>query len=348
MDETKDFSGFDYDHEFGERLWSDNQTRMQILFDTLKSRVGPFVKNSTIAESVYKNLLPARFTHSPVPYVQANVITDEAMSWIRNNRDEDFFCWVHYMDPHRPYGMSLKSPSYSAPPPDDELLNLMFKTGKHPEKVTDEEHNLLVDMYDDELAYTAGEVSRFIDELRVAGLYDGLDIYLTADHGEEFHEHGQYFHKNNPYDELIHVPLLYKSRSIKPGRISDARELIDVAPTILASYQIDPPDEFQGLPLTTPGDRTVISLGGVYDEALAVRTDDWKLLLPTDGEPELYDLTKDPNEQTSVATDRPRVVDRLKNNVPESMDYSGFALEREREDLDSSLEEDLKHLGYLE
>jgi len=251
------------------------------------------------------------------------------------------------MDPHRPYGMQLESPSYSAPPPDDKILDLMSQTGKHPEKVTDEEHNLLIDMYDDELAYTAREVSRFIDELRAANLYTGLDLYLTADHGEEFHEHGQYFHKNYPYDELIHVPLLYRSESVDPERTSEARQLVDLAPMILDSYNIEPPDEFHGLHLTKSGDRTVVSLGGVYDEALAVRTDDWKLLLPTDGDTELYDLTEDPEEQSSVATDRPHVVDRLRNHVPTSIDNSGFALERERGDLDSSVEEDLKHLGYL-
>jgi arylsulfatase A-like enzyme len=347
MNELEDLSGFDYNHEFDEGSWSDNLTGIQVLFETVKSRVSPFVNHIEIAEFVYRNLIPARFTHSPIPYVPADVVTDEAQAWIRNQRDEDFFCWVHYMDPHRPYGISLESTSYSRPPPDDEILELMSQTGKYPGKITDREHNLLINMYDDELAFTTREVSRLINELRAAGLYNDLDLYLTADHGEEFYEHGQYFHKNYPYDELIHVPLLYKSESIEPDRITETRQLIDVPPTILGSFNINPPDEFHGLPLTTSGDRTVVSLGGIYDEALSVRTDDWKLLLPTDGEPELYDLTEDPEEQTSVATDRPRVVDRLKNNVPESMVNSGFALERARNNLDSSLEEDLKHLGYL-
>jgi arylsulfatase A-like enzyme len=49
---------------------------------------------------------------------------------------------------------------------------------------------------------------------------------------------------------------------------------------------------------------------------LAIRDGDWKLLVANDGsQPELFDVVKDPNEQTNLADKNPDVVKRLADAV---------------------------------
>ena len=91
------------------------------------------------------------------------------------------FLWVHFFDPHDPY---------DPPPPFKE------RYAKAP--------------YDGEIAYMDSAIARLMAELKKDGLYDGLAIAVTADHGESLGAHGEDQHGIFVYDETIHVPLLIK------------------------------------------------------------------------------------------------------------------------------------------
>jgi len=44
-------------------------------------------------------------------------ITDMSINWLKNNRDKDFFLWIHYFDPHEPYAPPEKYMANNSEPP---------------------------------------------------------------------------------------------------------------------------------------------------------------------------------------------------------------------------------------
>jgi len=259
-------------------------------------------------------------------YTSAEEVTDRASQWVRAHADEPFFLWVHYMEGHRPYGVHDENPAYLDGPVSEERIRDLMKTaGTAPVDVTDEEHELMVDLYDSDLRYCSRHLSRLHETLQEVGIYDDAAVMFSSDHGEEFREHGSYFHGNYPYDELIHVPLLAKlPDETMADTVSEQRELLDVTPTITALHDIDPSDyDFHGRPLFEEWDRLVFSLGqpskpGEGDSAVAVRTTDWKYI-HSDETRQLYDHEADPGETNDVLDEHPDVAEELRDDIPDNL-----------------------------
>lgn len=146
------------------------------------------------------------------------------------------------------------------------------------------------------------------------GIWSDATILFTADHGEEFGEHGKYFHRNDPYDELLHVPLIYKNSDTSGDTISSQRSLLDVTPTLLEESGIRQPESLEGSPLLSDPskDRTVTA---TTDDMIAIREPDWKYVLAENGDELLFNLNDDPDEQNPVKKKFPEVVERFRNNL---------------------------------
>jgi len=80
----------------------------------------------------------------------------------------------------------------------------------------------------------------------------GLDntiVVITADHGEEFAEHHGFGHARTLYEEVLRVPLII-SRPDSAARVVDQRvSIVDLAPTILTAFGVDPPEYMDGAAL---------------------------------------------------------------------------------------------------
>jgi arylsulfatase A-like enzyme len=300
-----------------------------------------------LAESVQRAVFPSRFIHESTAYETAERTTNRALELISEVED-DVFLWVHYMDPHRPFCMHIDDPAFSNETlSSDDIHSLMSRAGIKPEKITEDERELLMDLYDSELKYTSDEISRLFDALQERGRWDDTRVIFTADHGEEFGEHGYYFHRNRPYDELLHVPLVVRRPGESGGRVSEQRELLDVAPTICKFYGVDTPDSFLGRSLFKQGDRRVIATGSFRDSVPVVggRWNGWKYIEAGD-EKELYNLGKDPAESKNVVKENPGRVSTFQEEIPGRVygDNHSAVPTNASEEVSQRLED----LGYLE
>lgn len=293
-------------------------------------------------------------------YTGAADVTDRAISWLESNDEPDFFLWLHYMDPHRPYGLHDDEPAYlDGPLSENRVRDLMRTAGTDPEAISERERRLMRDLYDSDVRYCSRHLARLFERLRDLGRWEELNVIFTADHGEEFAEHGRYFHRNYPYDELIHVPLVVKAPDHYDGgeTIAEGRELLDVAPTIRALHGVGNEDDddgtprsesaFEGGPVFEGESRRVIALGQPPDAepAVAVREEEWKYI--REGESRrLYDIAGDPEEREDVLDENRDVAKRLDGSIPEHL------LTREakppRAPDDEVDRERLDALGYLE
>lgn len=235
---------------------------------------------------VFDDALPQVSPEQPLGQVQrrGEETIAAAIRWIDTQTSSRVFVFAHIYEPHTPY----------APP--DRFRN--------------------EDPYDGEVEYSDEIVGRLIEHLRAKGWYEDALIVLLSDHGEGLGDHGEEEHGIFLYRETIRVPLVIKlPKSAGAGRrVADPVQHVDLVATVmeLVGGRSDGRSLLPVLMGTGPLPPTNIyseSLSPRYhfgwSELYALSDDRYRLIrAPKD---ELYDLTHDARELTSVADDRPQV-----------------------------------------
>src|SRR5262249_38067834 len=149
-------------------------------------------------------------------------------------------------------------------------------------------------------------------------------VIVSGDHGEGLGDHGEKTHGFFIYNSTMHVPLIVHLAA-KPGTVTvDAPvSLVDLMPTVLTALGIDIPSQVQGrnlMPLlrdnSADRDRTL------YGETFLPRIHfNWSELRGAENarfhfidapRPELYDLTKDPDELNNLFADKKAVGEEMR------------------------------------
>ncbi len=254
---------------------------------------------------------------------KADVTTEAAIAWIEEHRDEPFFLWVHYYDPHEPF---------SPPPPFDDVEDTGCGDtcpGGSARSVREivggaqldaAQINHLVGLYNGEVAFTDQQIGRLLGRLGQLGLDRNTLVALTADHGQSFAEHDDWFSGSGLHGAETRVPLIVAMPGrVPPGMVVGAPAMgIDLAPTILDTIGAAVPDRFEGqslLPLilghSEGEDRLAVS--ELADKSqVALVLGDWKLIWSReDRAASVYHLPTDPNELNDRAEDEPETAARL-------------------------------------
>jgi arylsulfatase A-like enzyme len=294
-------------------------------------------------------------------------VNDEARRFIRLRRDEQFFLWLHYMEPHAAYrprqaygGLPLSiSAGREAFLREWQPSNKTIPTVLRPDDI-----RALLALYDGEIADVDAWVGGIWDEIEADGLADRTLLVLTADHGDEFGEHGDYGHGHTVYQELSWVPLIVVGpQAATPGRMVETPvPLLDIMPTLLDVAQAPAPDLMRGqslLPVLQggePPERAIYSESpasrSAYDDK-SVRLGDYKLVYDVRlDRAELYNLRTDPGEKLDLSATEPERTAAMRGELRA---WTAAALEtwaslpqagRQAGEMDAAMEEALRQIGY--
>ena len=136
-------------------------------------------------------------------------VTDSALAFLRQRGDDErpFFLFAHYFDPHYEYldhqGWDFAD-QYEGWFRDQLDFENIQKNSRY---LSEEDRQWLIDLYQEELAYTDRHIGRLLDYLETSGLDRNTLIVVVSDHGEAFGEHGYYGHTVVLDQEVVHVPL---------------------------------------------------------------------------------------------------------------------------------------------
>ena len=254
----------------------------------------------------------------------ANYETPKILAWLRARRDQPFFLWVHYSEPHTPYTPSAPFDQLFVPESwkDHRDVSRYWNRRECEEAYAKNEDaaRLRMGFYDARIREADEHVGQIMAQLDALGIADRTLVILSADHGEEFFEHRGCDHGQTFYDEVLHVPLILRHPSVIPAglRIPEQVRLVDVMPTVLAALEMPVPAGAVGqslLPLARGigGDRPL--LGGFLsntEQAVVIRHQGMKYVYSPNRTAlrqrqqqeteELYDLRADPEERQNLAS----------------------------------------------
>jgi arylsulfatase A-like enzyme len=306
----------------------------------------------------------ARYNDQPGSIQQIN---KKVQRWLSGFADGcQFFAYIHYIDLHDPYRPR---------PPFDTMYGSFsnvyagldlheyaswrriireIRTGE--KTLTADDIEQLKAYYDGMLTFIDREIGQLLDALVETGRYDDTVIVVTSDHGDGFMEHGFISHSTTPYDELVRVPLIVKfPDSRHAGRRVDRQvRLVDLLPTLIDLVGGDPLLGIDGVSLLgllseggSPGVEPPAYAFAETAGAMAIRTENQKLIQYADGAWEFYDLVEDPGEQNDLSGADPMGATVLRKLAAVALE------ERKRTNsvttpLDPDTIEKLKALGYVE
>ena len=210
-----------------------------------------------------------------------------ATKWLAANKQRPFFLWVQLQDPRGAYGTS----------------------------------------YDRAIAAADAAVGKLLNFLRTNSLYEDALIVAASSQGESLGVHGEDTHGIFLYDETTHVPLVLKlpKDQMAGKQIKNRARLLDIAPTVLAEAGIPVPAQMQGQSLMR-----IAQAGSQADQPAYARSElprqgfgcsvleSWragKYLYIRAPNPELYDLSVDPNATRNLAQSAKATLDTMASQL---------------------------------
>lgn len=266
--------------------------------------------------------------HDPASYepysgnrYSVDLIVEEALDFIRANRDRAFFLYLPFTIPH----VALQVPDDSLAEYDGAFPETPYvgDRGYTPHRTPRAAYAAMITRMDREI----GRIMRLIEELE---LDDDTIVFFTSDNGPTFNggTDSEFFEsagalrglKQDLYEGGIRVPLIARwPGKIAPGTVSDhVSAFWDILPTLTAIGGAATPDGLDGLSMMPalegrPSEqRRHEHLYWEYTGSQAVRLGNWKGLRERVGDPvELYDLSTDLAEEHDVAAQHPDIVARI-------------------------------------
>lgn len=264
-------------------------------------------------------------------------LTDRALEFIREHRDQPFCYMVSWPDPHgpdtvrAPYDEMYAEQRYEKPRTYDVDADAVPSWAR-PQKggYGQAKYYGMVKCIDD-------NVGRVLSALEQHGILDDTIIVFTSDHGDLRGEHHRH-NKGVPFEASARIPFLVRA----PGRVpsgtvvDQALGTVDFLPTILSlmKVQFDAPVDgrdasplLAGRPTDPPWkDITFLRAAGSKPRGwLAAITDRYKLVASPDDPLWLFDLEQDPDELENHALreERRGVVRELARELKEYVETHG-------------------------
>lgn len=301
--------------------------------------------------------------------VDPTLVTDEAIAWIRENKDARFLSVVHLYSTHTTYDppdeFDIFSPGYQGDLDKFSSAHAIeIHTGRWEPSAEDEAR--IRDLYDGGVLFADHQVGMVMDALREEGVLDDTIVVITSDHGEELGEHGVWEH-NWMYNTNLLAPLIVRMPKGEGAgiRVDTPVEYRDVLPTVLDLLELRSTyekgvgavdwkadgytgeslrDWFRGL--RPKDDDLAVTENGKY---VAVQNRRYKLVKRKEeveaDPPRLYDLERDPEEYYDIyQPDHPALPPLLK----QWQDYCAIVPpEQQTHALDNDALRLLGQLGYV-
>tara|TARA_B110000902_G_scaffold10929_1_gene13181 strand:- start:1086 stop:2501 length:1416 start_codon:yes stop_codon:yes gene_type:complete len=312
----------------GEKNWRDYQTKENIFAAKTNDNNGA-AKAFEIGENLNDDYGDTKMVNKAIEKL------DEL-----TEKEQPFFMALGFLKPHLPFNapkkywdlynekdIELASNRYQPENSPDISMHKYGELRKYTNipsdfnlDVPDSTQKKLIHGYYACVSYIDDEIGKLIKHLKKLEIYDNSIIVLWGDHGWQLGEHNLWA-KHCNYQTSLKVPLLIKYPKQKTQkRIRSVVELLDIYPTLCELSNIDKPNHLQGKSLLTINKLDPENLNGYtkYHKGETITTieksyTEWRNkdnnYLKTNM---MYDLVKDPDENTNISKNKENTPSILK------------------------------------
>jgi arylsulfatase A-like enzyme len=297
-------------------------------------------------------LIPRRLENRIRSNKSAEKATNKAIEIIKQNKENNFFLWLHYTNPHGPYVFPYRFDRKFIPDKESKKLFETLNSSRHNKKATDVNKNYykfdetfesLMAKYDTAIFYVDCLIGKIIDTLEEENLLKDTIVFLFADHGIDWCEHVLCLTNVGVYDTNFKIPLIIFGGGIpKNKKIEALTQSKDLAPTILDLIGVKyDPTMFDGKSLFSLlfgkdeeiRESIILEGNATGIKKRAIRTKKYKYMESPDKKNSvhtvcntthgpivgLYDLEKDPDETVNVAEKNKKITKEMKSKLDKTL-----------------------------
>jgi arylsulfatase A-like enzyme len=305
---------------------------------------------------------------------EAKDVLEEAGQWIEAHKNGRFFAYIQTIDPHVPYDppgeyLRMYDPSEYAGQIKPRMTgDLLEKAKRNPPQVVFDasDERRLKALHDGEITKHDHFFGAFLGRLNELGLGEDTLIVVTSDHGEEFDDHGSWGHGHSVYQELLHVPLMFRLPSRLPAgtKVGDAVSTLDISATVTDLLGVpgmahNEGHTLVGLMLGNAPSRPTVAFSDFQDDRRVVTAGRWKLILRGNLTSTMFDLVADPMELRQLDASAFPIGRRYarmllgqflgatnRGDWLSAEQKGGTQLQRENAEMDDTIRDQLRALGY--
>ncbi len=211
-------------------------------------------------------------------YLWDEEVINESLAWLEQ-QEGPFLLWVHLMDPHAEHRPNPRDWDYDARPVLEkqaqyEAFNAWEEAQTYPNEA---EKKHLWDLYAAEVIGADRDFGRFMEQVDKRADKDEIAVIFASDHGEELYESwSRYDHGLSLSEGVMWVPLMVRVPGVAPAIKDDVVETLQVAPTMLELFNFATPYPLDGHSLLHPEPSRGFAVSSVGDQALTIRTSDYR------------------------------------------------------------------------
>lgn len=199
-------------------------------------------------------------------YLWDEAVVDAGLGWIEQ-QDGPWLAWIHLMDPHAEHRPPPHLWNWAADPPREKFEQYAYYNRFEELRTMppDDVKERLWQLYAAQVTASDEQFARVLDTLRGREDWDRTAVIYSSDHGEELFETWvRYDHGFSMTEGVFHVPLMLRAPGLAAGVYDLPVEALQIAPTVLELFEIDPPYELAGASLLAdvPSLGFAMSFGG--------------------------------------------------------------------------------------
>ncbi len=275
-------------------------------------------------------------------YSQGTFFANEALQFMKRNKDGRFLAWIAFNEPHAPFHYPVEYdgtygtddvPLPEGSDEDDRWVPEIFS------RLSEQQRRGIIGAYYTSVEYMDKNVGIVLDGIDKLGLTDNTLVIYISDNGYLLYDHKR-FEKHTMWAESVQIPVIFNGKTIPQGMVTDALfEGVDLAPTICDLLGVPPMEAAQGesfVPLFkgVTDDIKQYAMSVFLEDNLVMLADKkWKYVFMTGkrdlgleyatgfGAPGiqhfLYDMENNPRETHNLANDLAykSVLDEMKNHL---------------------------------
>jgi arylsulfatase A-like enzyme len=285
------------------------------------------------------------------------------------------FLFINLMDTHTPFSSEAFADEFGVDAPDPiPGPGVKWAIAAGQREFSPADRRLHEAAYDAAVRTVDETSERLMTLLRDRSLLDDTLLILTSDHGEGLGTHAELGHVISIWEEQLAVPLLVRFPHGRRGGtvIERTTSSTFLAPSALDWLQVARPAGMAGSPgleddVTATADyRSYFDPAFTDNQRMAKRYPElvgrvqhehatycppYKLLVRADESVALYDITRDPGEQTDLSTAEPRALRSCMAAYRTALAagrFMPFELELSADGVDHVDTETLRSLGYIQ